>query len=53
MNISLLENWQFHHKLVPPLLHMPGKTILTIWQNMKLKAIQKFHFFNSLVKSTT
>ena len=53
MNISLLENWQFHHKLVPRLLHMPGKTILTIQQNMKLKAIQKSHFFNSLVKSTT
>ena len=44
MNISLLENWQFHYKLAAPLLHMPER--LTIQQKMKLRAIQKSQFSN-------
>ena len=34
MNISFLENWQFNHKLAPPLLlltYQTWKSILTIW----------------------
>ena len=44
MNISLPENWKFHYKLTPPLLHMSER--LTIWQIMKLRAIQKSQFSN-------
>ena len=47
MNISLLENWQFHYKLAPPLLHMLER--FTIWKNMKLRAIQNSQFSNFLV----
>ena len=45
------ENWQFNHKLVPPLLHVyqAWKSIVKIWQNMKLSGIQKFQFSNSFV----
>ena len=51
MSISFLENWHFNHKLAPPLLlaYQARKSILTIWQNMKVKGIQKFLFSNSLV----
>ena len=45
--IFFLENWQFNHRLTPPLLcHMLyWKTILTIWQNMKARGLQKSQFF--------
>ena len=51
MNISFLENWKFNHKLLLPLLltYRTSKSILTIWQNMKVWGIQKFLFSNSLV----
>ena len=44
MTVSLFENWLFHHKLASLLLHMPER--LTIWQNIKLRMIQKFQFSN-------
>ena len=52
LNVFFLENWQFlNHKLAPPLLftYQAWKSNLTIWQNMKVSAIQKFQFPNSLV----
>ena len=51
INICFLENWEFNHKLTPPLLliYQAWKSILTIWQNMKVSRIQKFQFCNSLV----
>ena len=51
MNIYFLENWQFNHKSVPHLLHtyQAWKTVLKIWQNLKVCGIQKFKFSNSLV----
>ena len=51
MNISFLENWKFNHKLLLPLLltYRTSKSILTIWQNMKGRGIQKLLFSNSLV----
>ena len=51
MNIFFLENWQFNKKVAPPLLYIyqAWKTVLTVWQNMKVSEIQKFQFSNSLV----
>ena len=51
MIISFLENWEFNHKLTPPLLltYQVWRSILTIWKNMKVSRIQKFQFSNSLV----
>ena len=52
MNISVFQNWQFNHKLLPsPLLltYQTWKNILTIWWNMKVSRIQKFQFSNPLV----
>ena len=42
-----------NHKFTPPLLHTnhAWKTILTIWQNMKVRGIQKSQFSNSFVNS--
>ena len=51
-NINILfENWHYNHKLALPLLsHMSyRKTILTIWQNVKARRLQKSRFANSLV----
>ena len=49
MNAFFLENWQFKHKLAPPLLHtyQAWNTVLTIGKNMKVSGIQKFQFSNS------
>ena len=47
MKIYLLENWQFQYKSILPLLDLPER--LTIWQNLKLKAIQKSQFSKFLV----
>ena len=51
MNISFFENWQFNYKLAPTLLltYQAWKSILTIWQNMKVSGTQKLQFSNSLV----
>ena len=49
MNIYFLKNWQFNHKSAPPLLNTYQKTVITIWQNMKVNKTQKYQFFNSLV----
>ena len=51
MNIFFLENWQFSHKLAPHLLHTyrAWKSVLTIWQNMKSRGLQKSQFPDSLV----
>ena len=48
LNISYLENWQFKHKLAPPLLHA-WKIVLTIRENTKVSETQKYQFSNSLV----
>ena len=53
---SFLENWQFNHKLALPLLctYQAWKTILTIWQNMKVTGNQKtliFQLFRNLRKN--
>ena len=47
MKISFLENRHFNHKLAPPLLltYQAWKNILIIWQNMKVRGIQKSLFF--------
>ena len=46
-----LQNWQFNHKLAPPVLHtfQAWKSVFTICQNMKVSGIQKLQFSNSLV----
>ena len=51
--VFFLENWQFNHRLTPPLLrHMLyWKTILAIWQNMKARGLQKSQFFKWIGKN--
>ena len=46
IKIALLENWQFHYKLAPSLLHMPER--LTIYHETKSDSkIPIFQFFFS------
>ena len=49
MNICLLENWEFNHKLAPPLLtHTKLETLSSkSVENMKVTGIQKSQFLNS------
>ena len=51
MNISILENWQFNHKLIPPFLHtyQARMIVLTIQQHVKVSGTQKYQLSNSLV----
>ena len=51
MNIFFQGNWQFHHKCCPSISHkhtLP-ESLLTVWQNMKSRGLQKSQFPYSLV----
>ena len=53
MNICLLENCKFHHKLLPALLHIPGQTIKLVDKNYNLSWYAKiliFFLFHELQK---
>ena len=51
MNIILLENWQFNHKLAPPLLHIPTKDCphnLAKYESKQNSKLPIFQLFSQL-----